>query len=271
MARDDRRDRVVHVLRRAPLAALVAALALAVPGGAAAAPRAVTFHASFGAGARLGAGASIVFSGDIADRAVPVSELRLLTPAGVDLTTSGLGVASCSRPASDIVAVMVQATNGPPCPANSLMGLGSAVASLDMEPRIDGSATLDVYAGASVQDKPGLVVVANTYNPVRFHLFYQGYLYIPPPGFGIGVAILLPQSPALPFGAQLMLSRVRAAIGGPGITYTKSRHGRRVAYHPRGVTLPATCPRDGFRFRLIVRFQDGARRQADAVAPCPRR
>jgi hypothetical protein len=269
MARHDRRNRLVHVLRRA-LPAVVAALALAAPGGATAANgQGLTFHASFGARARLGAPTAIVFSGDIADRGQPVTEIRLLTPAGVDLATSGLGVSSCSRPASDILDVMVPAAGGPPCPANALMGLGSAVASLDMEPRIDGSATLDVYAGGSVADKPGLVVVANTYNPVRFHLFYQGYLYIPPPGFGIGVAIMLPQSPSPPFGAALMLSRVKAAIGAPSITYTKRRRGRRVAYHPRGVTLPERCPRHGFRFRLIVRFADGTRRQADAVAPCP--
>ncbi|WP_027006674.1 hypothetical protein [Conexibacter woesei] len=257
---------------RRGLPALAAALALAAPGGAAAAQKALTFHAAFGPGARLGASTAIVFSGDIADRRIPVIELRLLTPAGVDLASSGLGVASCTRPRSDILSVVVPAADDSrPCPVNSLMGLGSAVASLDMEPRIDGTATLDVYAGGSVEDKPGLVIVANTYNPVRFHLFYQGYLYIPPPGYGVGVAILLPQAPQPPFGAALMLSHVRAAIGGSGITYTKTRHGHRETYHPRGVTLPEQCPRSGFRFRLIARFADGARRQADAVVACPKR
>jgi hypothetical protein len=273
VARDDRRNRLVHVLSlKRALPAVIASLALTVvPGSATAAKKPLTFHASFGPGARLGGSTAIVFSGDIADRSVPVTELRLLTPAGVDLTSSGLGVASCTRPADDILSVMVPVAGDSPCPANALMGLGSATASLDLEPRIDGTATLDVYAGASVQDKPGLVVVANTYNPVRFHLFYQGYLYIPPPGYGVGVAILLPQAPKQPFGASLMLSRVRAAIGGSGITYTRTRHGRREKYHPRGVTLPRHCPRHGFRFRLIARFADGARRQADAVASCPKR
>jgi hypothetical protein len=250
------------------LAAAAVATTLAVPPGAAGAG--LVFHASFGDGARLGRATSIVFSGDLRDNTTPVVDLRLLTPAGVDLASSGLGVASCRRPASEIQAVLSPPTSTALCPANSLMGTGAATASLDMEPKIDGAANLDLYAGASVADKPGLVIVANTYNPVRFHLTYQGYLYVPPPGFGVGVAILLPQVPTLPFGAPLLLSRVRARIGGPAIRYTKRAHGRRVSYHPTGVVLPRRCPRGGFRFRLIARFQDGARQQADAVARCPR-
>jgi hypothetical protein len=272
MARDDRRDRVLHVLRRA-LPVVAAAVALAAPGAASAANRqGLTFRASFGEGARLGAPTSLALSGTVDPALTPLTSLRLLTPAGIDLASSGLGIASCHRPASEIAAVMVPPTSTAPCPPNSTMGTGSATAALLVEPAASGTASLTLHSADAVEDKPGLVVIADTYNPARFHLAYQGYLYVPPPQFGVGVAILVPQIPALPFGVPIALTRFRLSIGDPHIMYTKKAHGRTVRYRPRSITLPQHCPRSGgLRFRLIARFPDGARRQTDAVAPCPQR
>ncbi|WP_272474541.1 hypothetical protein [Baekduia alba] len=228
----------------------------------------MSFHVGFGDGARLGHDTSLAFAVSVSPKLTPVTELRLLTSAGIDLTSSGLGAASCRRPADEIAAVMNPVAQNP-CPANSLMGTGSAQAALLVEPAIDGAASLELHAGASVDDKPGLVVIANTYNPARFHLTYQGYLYIPPPGFGIGVAIRIPQIPQLPFGAPIALSHLQLVLGGPGISYTKRSHGRVMRYHPSGVPLPRRCPKAGFRFRLILRFADGGRSAVDDVVRCP--
>jgi hypothetical protein len=263
MARDARRDRLVHVLKAA-LVGVVAALL--VPAGASAAP--IDFSVRFGDGARLAGDTSLTFALAVSPKLTPVTELRLLTPAGIDLTSSGLGAASCRRPADEITAVMNPVAQDP-CPANSLMGSGSAKASLLLDPPVGGAATIELHSGATFENKPGLIVIANTYNPVRFHLTYQGYLYIPPPAFGIGVAIKIPQIPELPFGAPIALSRVRLTIGGRGIAYTKRLRGQRVSYHPAGVPLPARCPKHGFRFRLIVRFADGSRRALDDTLRCP--
>jgi hypothetical protein len=161
----------------------------------------------------------------------------------------------------------MSAIDADPCPPNSLMGRGSANAALLLEPAIDGAAHVALHAGAPVDGKPGLIAIADTYNPVRFHLTYAGYLYVPPPRFGVGVALKIPQIPELPFGAPIALSRVRLSIGA-GITYTKWAHGRSVRYRPAGVPLPRRCPRAGFRFRLILRFADRSRRSVDKVIRC---
>jgi hypothetical protein len=270
MARDDRRNRLVHVLTRGLPAALVAALALAAP-GAAVAQRAVTFHASFGPGARLGHSTALTVSGAVDPGLTPLASLRILTPGGINLATSGLGVASCHRPADEIAAVMISLASTTPCPQDSVMGTGSANAALLVEPQVGGAATLTLHAADSVDDKPGLVVIADTYNPARFHLVYQGYLYVPPSQFGVGVAILVPQIPTLPFGVPIALTHFRLNIGDPRILYDKRVHGRTVRYRPRSILLPRRCPEGGFRFRLIARFADGARRQADAIVACPKR
>jgi hypothetical protein len=271
VARDDRRIGLVHVLRRA-LPALAAARVLAAPGGAVAAgQRGVTFRASLGDGARLGHSTALTIAATVDPELTPLTSLRILTPAGIDLVSSGLGVASCHRPASEIATVMIPLASPTPCPQDSVMGTGNANAALLVEPRVGGVATLTLHAADSVGDKPGLVVIADTYNPARFHLVYQGYLYVPPAQFGVGVAILVPQIPSLPFGVPIALTHFRLNIGDPHILYDKRVHGRTVRYRPRSVTLPRRCPRHGFRFRLIARFADGARRQADAVAACPKR
>lgn len=254
---------------RRGLPAALAALALAAPGGAAA--KEVTFHASLGGAARLGHSTALTLSGTVDPELTPLASLRILTPAGIDLASSGLGIASCHRPAQEIAAVMIPPASPTPCPQDSVMGTGSANAALLVEPRVGGAATLTLHSADTVGDKPGLVVIADTYNPARFHLVYQGYLYVPPAQFGVGVAILVPQIPTLPFGVPIALTHFRLNIGDPHILYDKRVHGRTVRYRPRSVTLPRHCPRGGLRFRLIARFANGARRQADAVVACPRR
>jgi hypothetical protein len=279
VARDDRRHGLVHVLSAVLRAAVAAAIAaaglvlLAPAGPAGAAPHsqpAVTFRAAFGDGARLGASTAMTVSGTVDPQLSPLTSLRILTPPGIDLASTGLGIASCRRPAEEIAAVLIAPTSRVPCPQDSLMGTGSANAALMVEPQVSGSATLTLHAADAYGDNPGLVVIADTYNPARFHLTYQGYLYVPPNPFGVGVAILVPQIPSMPFGVPIALTRFRLNIGDPHITYNKTVHGHTVHYHPRAITLPQHCPKHGLRFRLIARFQNGARQQADAVARCPR-
>jgi hypothetical protein len=253
--------------------ALVAALATLVAcpsAAAAAAPLGFTVH--FGDDARLGVSTSMSLALHVDASLAPVTEFRVLTPAGLTLTSSRLGAASCRRPAAEIAQVMGPVRHER-CPANSLMGTGAATAGLRLneEETIPGAGFIELHAGAPVADKPGLLVTVDTYNPVRLQLTYAGYLYIPPAPFGIGLAIMVPPIPKPPFGAPIALSDLHLVVGGRPITYYRHIHGRRVAYNPGGIPLPESCPRGGFRFRLVLRFADETRRAVDAVVPCPPR
>jgi hypothetical protein len=168
-----------------------------------------------------------------------------------------------------------------PCPANSLMATGSATAGLrlDRDQTIYGLGFVELHAGGSFRDRPGLVAIVDTYNPVRMQLTYAGYLYVPPEPFGVGLAMFVPPVPRRLFDSPLALSTLRLSVGGQGITYFRTVHG----YHPAGVPLPETCPTEGFRFRAIVRFAEDprfagdtpvagdVRRSVDALVPCPPR
>jgi hypothetical protein len=237
-----------------------------------ASPSPVRFGVTFGASARLGDDTPMVLDLRVDRSLAPVTEFRLLTPPGVTLADSGLGAAECRRPQMEITRVMGPVEHGR-CPANSLLGVGTATAGLLLseEQTLFGAAVIELHAGSPVGGKPGLLVTADAYRPVRIQLTYAGYLYVPSGPFGVGLAILVPAIPRPPFGAPVALSRLRLTVGGASIRYHRSARGRRTWYRPGGIPLPDACPRAGFRFRAILRFADATRRSADATAPCPAR
>jgi hypothetical protein len=232
----------------------------------------VRFGVTFGASARLGDDTPMVLDLQVDRSLAPVTEFRLLTPPGVTLADSRLGAAECRRPQMEITRVMGPIEQGR-CSENSLLGVGTATAGLRLneEQTLLGRAVIELHAGAPVGDKPGLLVTADAYRPVRLQLTYGGYLYVPPGPFGVGLAILVPAIPKPPFGAPVALSRLRLTVGGASIRYHRSVRGRRTWYRPGGVPLPESCPRGGFRFRAILRFADATRRSVDAIARCPAR
>jgi hypothetical protein len=237
---------------------------------AAASSAPVRFVVAFGHSARLGDDTPMILDLRVDRSLAPVTEFRLLTPAGVTLADSRLGAGECRRPQLEITRVM-----GPiepeRCPGNSLLGVGTATAGLRLndEQTLLGAALVELNAGAPVGDKPGLLVTADAYRPVRLQLTYSGYFYVPPGPFGVGMAILVSAIPRPPFGAPVALSRLSLIVGGASIRYHRSIHGRRTSYRPGGIPLPDACPRGGFRFRAILRFADATRRSVDALAPCP--
>jgi hypothetical protein len=265
-------------LRRAVTIGLALALALALAGSSAptagAAPELIRLGVSFGAGARLGASTPMTLNLRISAALPPVDEVRILTPPGISLVDSGLGAAECRRPPTEVVRVMNPIRHGR-CPANSLIGTGTATARLLLseEETLHGAAQVELHAGSPVADKPGLLVTADTYNPVRLQLTYAGYLYVPPPAFGLGLAIKVRQIPRPPFGAPVALSSLHLVVGRPSLTYVREQGARRIAYHPVGIPLPDRCPAEGFRFRTVMHFDDGSlggsRREADHTVACP--
>lgn len=257
-----------EAVRRRVVPAAVALWLVLAAASASAAP--LQFTVALGAGARLGASTSMTLGLRVSDQLPPVTEVRLLTPVGIDLNDSGLGLATCVRPEVELRDVMHAVVHGA-CPGNALMGTGTATAQLRFDPLeiYSAQAQLGLYAGESVGDKPGLLVLADAYRPVRTQLSYRGYLYVPPAGFGLGMALQVLPIPQPPFGAPVALSTFRLTVGGASLRYVRTSHGARTSYRPRAIPLPRSCPSGGFRFRAIVRFADGSRETADARAACP--
>jgi len=245
---------------RASAAATLALCALLVPAGAQGAQTA-SISAGFSP-LRLGAHTAISLGFEI--RAVDGGLPSALTgvgfhfPSDLGLATSGLGFAACD-PAK-------LGQDGPTaCPANSIMGSGSALVKFQVSPEVsEESASIALVAGPSQNGYLKLLLSATGVYPVAARIVMPT-LFLPG-----RLQISVPLVPGVPEGPDVAVVRVKLTIGGK-LTYYEWIHGKRVAYRPAGIKLPRRCPRGGLRFNATFSFLDGTQAQAATVVRCPRR
>lgn len=239
------------------------------------APSPVAFSVALGRGARLGRSTPLTLGLRIDPQRVrgSLTQIQLLTPTDLDIALSGLGLASCRRPDAEFTRVFLGPSSPATCPGNALLATGTADAVLRFgdEQVVPGDGTLRVYSGAPRDGVPGLVALVATANPLVSQLAYAGVLSTAPAPFGLGLRLRIRTIPEPPFDATVALSRFRMTLGGPDIIYTRREGGHVIRYRPGGIPLPESCPRRGFRFRALLRFDDGTRRSLDDVVRCPRR
>jgi hypothetical protein len=220
-----------------------------------------TMHAAF-TPERLGAPTAVTLSVKLDPPSeslpAPLSTLELRFPANLGLATSGLGLAACT-PAT------LLGEGGAGCPANSRMGSGKATVAVAFGPAvISEQVTLGLYAAPSSDGYLHLAVLATGMEPVSAKIVMTAILF---PG---RLLITIPAVPGLPGGPDVSLVAMTATIGGH-LTYYEQEHNHRVAYAPRGIGLPASCPRGGWPFAARLTFFDGGNSHTRSVVACPGR
>jgi hypothetical protein len=250
------------VFRRRQLVVLVVVVLCACLPATAVAVPAVRLTAAFAPGARLGAGTALRIGLRIDPRKAPsaVTVIRLQYPASLGIATSGLGVASCRRAA-------LEASGPAGCPSGSIMGYGSA----RVEARPYGifeNARITLFAGPRHDGQLGLLVYADGEQPASVQLVDPGQLLPAPAPYGGDLSVQLLPIPGLE-DITIALLRLSISIGARDIVYYDDSGPRRIAYHPDGVVLPSTCPRGGFRFRVLLDFEDASHGIATTTVGCP--
>jgi hypothetical protein len=201
----------------------------------------------------------------------PLTAVRFAYPRNLGLVSSGLGLATCTRPASDFVQVLIAAPRLGGCPPNAVMGYGTALALV----RLTNGQVIREYAVVTVLSGPiehgrlRLVVYVDGQHPFGAKLAFQGEVDGAPAPYGGALTVRMPSVPGLEELATISLVQLRITIGSHAIRYYEHRRGRLVAYRPEGVELPARCPPRGFQFRAEVSFADHSRRSATSTTPCP--
>jgi hypothetical protein len=201
----------------------------------------------------------------------PLTEVRFAYPRNLGLVSSGLGLATCTRPAVDFATVLVSAPGLGGCSPNAVMGKGTALALVRLS---DGQvireyATVTVLSGPIEHGRLGLVVYVDGQHPFGAKLAFAGEVGAAPAPYGGALTVRMPIVPGLEELATISLVQLRITIGSHRIRYYERRRGQLVAYHPEGIELPARCPAHGFRFRAQVSFADHSRRSATSTTPCP--
>jgi hypothetical protein len=227
----------------------------------AAAAQTASISASFSP-ERLGAPTAIAFGFEIhgEGEAIPsaLTGIDFHYPNDLGLGTSGLGLATCDPKRL--------AAHGPKvCPPNSIMGRGRALAKFQASPEVSKeTAALALVAGPPQHGYIRMLVSASGSAPVAARILMETLLV---PG---QLRMKVPLVPGVPEGPDVAVVQAYVTIGGR-LTYYRRAHGRRIAYHPVGVSLPRHCPRGGFKFSAAFSFLDGTSTQARATVPCPRR
>jgi hypothetical protein len=253
--------------RRAVLAALTLALVCVLaPASALAVSERATLDASFSPD-RLGTPTTIKFGFHLATSEgaapPPLTSLDLKLPAGISYTTTTLGLAIC-QPA----ALLARGLAG--CPPNSRLGSGSA----DVEVPFGTGAgheipEIQAVAGPSPNGNLTVLFYADGLYPVSAQLTFAGEVLPANGRFGSQLATNVPLVTSVPGGPDVSIVSVTTTIGPSHLTYYKRVHGRLVAFHPQGVSVPERCPRGGFLFAAEFSFQEGGSTSASTSVPCP--
>jgi hypothetical protein len=194
-----------------------------------------------------------------------VTAIAVLYPAELGIGTSGLGLDTCSIP-------QLQAEGQAGCPANSLVGYGSALVEVPFDTgSVFEHVRITLLSGPLQEGHPGLLFYVSGRYPVLAHLLFPGVLLPSQPPFGGLLDVTLPLVPAVPEGPDVALVRMSTTIGPRGLVYHERIGGRMVAFHPQRSLLPRSCPRGGFPFAVSVTLQSGAVANGSATVPCPRR
>jgi hypothetical protein len=255
--------------RRAVLAAtLLAAFCLLClqPPSSARATATVTLHAAL-TPEHLGAGTTIHFGFAIAptpgEVPAPIREIDLLYPANLGIATSGLGLSTCR--------VATLEADGPPgCPSDSVMGYGAALVEVPFGPEILQETTrITTFMAPIHHQRLSLLFYADGEHPVSAQLVFPGLVLPAAAPFGGDLNARLPLVPSVPEAPDAALVELSTTLGPSHITYYEYSKGHTIPYHPRGILLPNTCPRGGFRFAARFAFNDGTHASAAATVACP--
>jgi hypothetical protein len=260
---------VRKVLARTATAAATAAIALlscgSLPASAATVEDA-TLHASFTPD-RLATSTTIGFSFTLSTSAglapPPLTSINLHMPAGMNYTTTTLGLAICNPEV-----LLKEGISG--CSPNSRLGFGSASVEVPFGTG-SGHELPEIQALMGPPSNGNMVVLfyANGQTPVFAQLVFKGEVQPASGIFGSQLATAVPAIASVPNGPNVSILSVNATIGPERLTYYKHVHGKLVSFHPTGIAVPEHCPRGGFPFSASFTFEDGSTAAASATVPCP--
>ncbi len=226
----------------------------------------IRLHVTFapehlGQTAAVGLDIKVVAPGDLPP---PLAEVSVRYPAGLGIALSGLGIDTCS-------AQRLESSGPRACPADSLMGTGSALTAMQIGPQIlHEKANITVVRAPDRSGHLAMFFYAAGNQPIIARALFTGELLPAHQPFGGRIRIMIPPITTLP-GQDIAIVRLHLVLGPPGLTYYERIRSKTIAYHPKDIPLPRVCPRGGFPFGATVVFLNGLEARADARVPCPTR
>jgi hypothetical protein len=241
------------------LLALFTCLSITVSANASVRLRATFTPTYLGRAAAVGLDIEVVALGALPP---PLAEVSVRYPAGLGIALSGVGIDICS-------AQRLESAGPKACPADSLMGTGSALTAMQVGPQIlREKASVTVVRAPERNGHLAMFFYAAGNRPVIARALFIGELLPAPRPFGGRLRITIPAITTLP-GQYTAIERLDLVLAPPWLTYYERIGGKTITYHPRGIPLPTACPHGGFPFSATVVFLNGLNAKTDARVTCP--
>jgi hypothetical protein len=267
---------VTHATTRHALllvAAAVAAFASALLSANSMAVQSASLAASFHP-EHLGAPTTISLAFQISsvpsDTQTPLRSVSVQLPNEMGIATSGLGLQNC-------LVSRLEALGPKGCPANALMGRGTATAEIPIGGQVIAeSARIELFSAPVRSGRLALLVYASAEFPVYAQLVFPATIAPTAPPYSEAIETSVPLVPSLPGAPDVAVTRFQMTLGATSeglghFAYYRHVHGRRVSYIPRGLQLPSRCPKGGFPFEAHFVFEDQTTAAAHTSVACPRR
>lgn len=195
----------------------------------------------------------------------PVTNFDLRLPKGMGLGSTTLGEAVCEPAVLELL--------GPTgCPANSVMGRGTALVEVQAGPEIISEPLeIGILMGPAIKHHTSMLLDAVGNSPLSAELVFHGQLLPDAGPFGAYIDTAIPITPTVPGAPDAAVVHMQATLGPRHLTYYHHVRGKLVGYQPVGMGVPEACPKGGFPFGATFTFGDGTTASAEAAVPCPRR
>jgi hypothetical protein len=192
----------------------------------------------------------------------PLEGLDLHLPGGIGLARNTLGTAICEP-------VYLYANGPTGCPRNSKVGYGTALAEVPYGPlSVREQAAIYAYRGAAEGEHLTILFFAEGWTPVFADLVFPGQLLGDSAPFSGRINTQVPLVPSLPGGPNVSIVRFQSTFGPKNLIYDREVNGELVHFHPRGVTVPRSCPARGYPFAGDFSFEDGSKLTVHTSVPC---
>jgi hypothetical protein len=194
----------------------------------------------------------------------PLVSVKVSLPPGLEGTPT-LGQVVCEP-------LRLQLFGEAGCSPNALMGRGHADVRLAFgDTVINDASTISIFMGPPIQRHTTMVFLATSRSPVFAEVLFHGSL-LPDPSSPEGALLqaAIPLVPSVPGAPYVSVVSMETTLGPENITYFRDSHGKRIAFEPEGLALPAQCPRRGFPFVGTLGFVDGTTIRSTYVAQCNR-
>jgi hypothetical protein len=192
-----------------------------------------------------------------------LTELDVLLPAGMGLASSGLGLETCSTE-------ILGSTGPSSCPADSLMGRGSAVAEAMLGSQVvSEGGPISTFLAQPTNGRTTLLYYFGGKVPVIAPLIFPSLFFANGNSPRSQLQVSIPLIPVLPGTPDAAIVDMHTSVGPRGVTYYKHSGKKVVRYKPIGMQVPPTCPKGGFPFSIKFAFEDGSQVTRIVRVPCP--